>query len=74
MALHAPGEGRPHHADVVRVNQDNITFSSADLVAIVLTSAVLRGARRTGLAERIARLVGGSLLIGLGTRMAFARD
>ena len=52
----------------------NITFSSADLLAIGLTSAVLRGARRTGLAERIARLVGGSLLVGLGARMAIARD
>jgi len=38
----------------------NLTFSSADLLTILLTSAVLRGARRTGLAERVARLVGGS--------------
>jgi threonine/homoserine/homoserine lactone efflux protein len=52
----------------------NLTVSSADGVAILLTSAVLRGARRTGLAERIARLVGGSLLAGLGARMVFARD
>jgi threonine/homoserine/homoserine lactone efflux protein len=52
----------------------NLTFSSADLVTIALTSAVLRGVRRSGLGERIARIIGGSLLIGLGVRLATARD
>jgi threonine/homoserine/homoserine lactone efflux protein len=52
----------------------NLTFSSADLLTIFLTAAVLRGARRSGMAERIARLIGGSLLIGLGARLAVSRD
>ncbi|HZS82033.1 MAG TPA: LysE family translocator [Stellaceae bacterium] len=52
----------------------NLTFSSADLVTILLTNAVLRGVSRAGLGQRIARLVGGSLLIGLGARLAVARD
>jgi hypothetical protein len=30
--------------------------------------------RRSGLGERITRLVGGSLLIALGARMALARE
>jgi threonine/homoserine/homoserine lactone efflux protein len=52
----------------------NLAFSSADLVTVLLTDRVLRGVRRSGLAERVARLAGGSLLIGLGARMALARD
>jgi threonine/homoserine/homoserine lactone efflux protein len=52
----------------------NLTFSSADLLTILLTSAVLRGVRSTGLAQRVARIIGGSLLIGLGARLAIARD
>ena len=52
----------------------NIAFSSADIVTILLTDRVLKGVRRSGWGERIARLVGGSLLIALGARMALARD
>ena len=52
----------------------NAAFSSADIVTILLTDRVLKGVRRSGLGERIARLVGGSLLIGLGARMALAKD
>jgi threonine/homoserine/homoserine lactone efflux protein len=52
----------------------NLTFSSADLLTIFLTSAVLRGVRRNSLAQRVTRFVGGSLLIGLGARLAFVRD
>jgi threonine/homoserine/homoserine lactone efflux protein len=52
----------------------NLTFSSADLLTIFLTSAVLKRVRRAGMAERIARLIGGSLLIGLGARLAVSRD
>jgi threonine/homoserine/homoserine lactone efflux protein len=35
----------------------NLTFSSADVIAIVLTSTLARATRRIGLAERIIRLV-----------------
>jgi threonine/homoserine/homoserine lactone efflux protein len=52
----------------------NLTFSSADLVTTLLTAAVLQRVRRAGLAERVARIVGGSLLIGLGARLAVSRD
>ena len=52
----------------------NLAFSSADIVTILLTDRVLKGVRRSGLGERIARFVGGSLLIALGARMALARE
>ena len=52
----------------------NLAFSSADIVVVVLASQIVQRAKRSGLGERIARLVGGSVLIGLGARMALARD
>lgn len=52
----------------------NLAFSSADIVVVVLASQIVQRAKRSGLGERIARLVGGSVLIGLGARMALARN
>lgn len=52
----------------------NLAFSSADVVTVLLTDRVLRGIRRSGLAERVTRLVAGSILVGLGARMALARE
>jgi len=52
----------------------NLAFSSADIMVVVLASQIVRRARSSGLGERIARLLGGTLLIGLGARMALARD
>jgi threonine/homoserine/homoserine lactone efflux protein len=52
----------------------NLAFSAADLVAVLLTAAVLGRLRRTRTAQRIARLVGGSIMIGLGQRLAAARE
>jgi threonine/homoserine/homoserine lactone efflux protein len=52
----------------------NLAFSIADLVAVLLTAAVLSHLRRTQTAQRVARAVGGSLMIGLGVRLATARD
>jgi threonine/homoserine/homoserine lactone efflux protein len=52
----------------------NLAFSSADLVCVLLASSVVARAGRSGLAERVTRLLGGSLLIGLGARLALARD
>ena len=51
----------------------NLTFTSADLVAVFLTSMVLRRLGRTGLVERVARWIGGTILIGLGARLAASR-
>lgn len=52
----------------------NLAFTAADVVTVVLTSSVLSGLRRQGVAERAARLVGGSVLIGLGARLAISRE
>jgi threonine/homoserine/homoserine lactone efflux protein len=52
----------------------NIAFSIADIVTVLLTAAVLARLRRTRTAQRVARAIGGSLMIGLGLRLATARD
>jgi threonine/homoserine/homoserine lactone efflux protein len=52
----------------------NLAFSAADLVAVLLTAALLSRLRRTKTAQRVARLVGGSIMIGLGLRLATARE
>jgi threonine/homoserine/homoserine lactone efflux protein len=52
----------------------NLAFTSADLVTVVLTSSVVAGLRRHGVVQRIVRLFGGSVLIGLGARLAVTRD
>ena len=51
-----------------------VAFSSMDLVTVCLTTAVLTGLKRTEVAQRIARWIGGSALIGLGAHLAVARD
>ncbi len=52
----------------------NLAFSIADLVTVLLTAAVLSRLRCTQTAQRIARALGGGLMIGLGIRLATARD
>jgi len=52
----------------------NIAFSVADIVAVLLTAAVLARLRRTRTAQRVARAIGGSVMIALGLRLATARD
>ena len=52
----------------------NLAFSAADLVAVLLTAALLSRLRRTRTAQRIARLIGGSIMIGLGLRLATERE
>jgi threonine/homoserine/homoserine lactone efflux protein len=52
----------------------NVAFSSADLIAVLCTSALAGRLKRSGWALRIARRVGGALLIGLGARLALDRS
>jgi threonine/homoserine/homoserine lactone efflux protein len=52
----------------------NLCFSSADVAVTLAAAAVLRRLRRTGAAQRVVGAMGGSLLIGLGVRLAIARD
>lgn len=47
----------------------NFAFSSADLVTAFTASAVMTRLRKSVTAERAARWIGGSLLIGLGLKL-----
>ena len=51
----------------------NFAFSSADIVTILLASALVGRLRRSGGAERLVRILGGSLVAGLGVRLALDR-
>lgn len=51
----------------------NFAFSSADIVVIVLASAAMVRLKASGMAQRVARAIGGTILIGLGARLAVER-
>ena len=51
----------------------NLMFSSADIVTVYLTDRVVRAVRSSSAAERVARYLGGSVLIGLGAHLALSR-
>lgn len=51
----------------------NLAFSSVDLLTVVLTSTMVGLVRRSGAGQRLARSVGGSLLVGLGVHLAASR-
>lgn len=51
----------------------NLSFSTADLVTVVLASAMVDGLRRNRRVERWLRAAGGSVLVGLGVQMAASR-
>jgi threonine/homoserine/homoserine lactone efflux protein len=51
----------------------NIAFSSADLVVIWFTGAIARRIQRSGRLAHALRLLGGTVLVGLGTRLALER-
>jgi len=52
----------------------NVMFSSADIVTVLVASAVIERARRSRRAGRIMRVAGGSLLVGLGLKLATDRS
>lgn len=51
----------------------NFAFSAADVAAVYLADGLARAARRGTGAERIAKLAGGSILVGLGVHLATSR-
>jgi threonine/homoserine/homoserine lactone efflux protein len=51
----------------------NLAFSSADLVVIVFTASLSRRLKQDQRLARALRVMGGSLLVGLGARLAFER-
>jgi threonine/homoserine/homoserine lactone efflux protein len=51
----------------------NVTFSFADIAAVLLASVALKRLRRSTAAQRVLRWIGGSVLVGLGAHMAASR-
>lgn len=52
----------------------NLAFSSADLVTVVLASAMMTQLKRSQRAQTVLRWLGGSVLVGLGAHMATSRN
>lgn len=52
----------------------NLTFSSADVVCVLMAGAVVERLKRSGRAQRMVQRAGGALLIGLGTHLALQRS
>lgn len=51
----------------------NLTFSSADILTVFLTSAIVGRLKRSSKALTLARWCGGGILIGLGAKLAVDR-
>ncbi len=52
----------------------NFAFSSADVVTVLAASSMMRKLRQDGIGRKIFKYGGGSMLIGLGARLAFDRS
>lgn len=52
----------------------NITFTSADLLTVLLASMVMNKAKNSNSMQTFARAVGGSILIGLGIHLAIQKN
>ncbi len=48
----------------------NVAFSSADLIVVFSASAMVAGLKRSSSAQAVIRWLGGTLLIGLGVKLA----
>lgn len=69
-----PGAGLPVWAQFIVLGTIvNLTFSSADLVCVLLAGAVVQRLGRSRRAGRAVRWLGGSALIGLGANLALQR-
>lgn len=51
----------------------NVMFSSADLLCVALAGAAVEKLRRSSRAQRVARRLGGTVLVGLGANLALMR-
>jgi threonine/homoserine/homoserine lactone efflux protein len=51
----------------------NLMFTSADLVCVMLASALMVRLRRSGGAQRLLQRAGGAVLVGLGLHLAFQK-
>ncbi len=51
----------------------NLTFSSADIVAVFMTDQILKRMRQSSRLQKWMKWVGGSILVGLGVNLAVSR-
>jgi threonine/homoserine/homoserine lactone efflux protein len=51
----------------------NVAFSSADLVTVFAAATLMRRLKGDGVGRKLVRYGGGSILIGLGARLALDR-
>ncbi|WP_249693476.1 LysE family translocator [Stappia sp. WLB 29] len=52
----------------------NLMFSSADLVCVIFAAGLRTRLARSGRAQKLARRIGGTILIGLGANLALQRS
>ncbi|APG85013.1 threonine efflux protein [Sinorhizobium americanum CCGM7] len=52
----------------------NLMFSSADILCVLLASALLSGLRRSSRIQRLVQRAGGATLIGLGAHLALQKS
>lgn len=51
----------------------NLTFSSADIMAVLMTDEILKRMRQSSRLQKWLKWVGGSILVGLGVHLAASR-
>ncbi|MFZ5608058.1 MAG: LysE family translocator [Pseudomonadota bacterium] len=52
----------------------NLAFSTADIITVFFTAAMVRRMRESQTGQRVARTLGGSAMIGLGVHLAASRQ
>jgi threonine/homoserine/homoserine lactone efflux protein len=52
----------------------NLMFSSADLLCVVMAGALVTRLKRSSHAQRLARRIGGGMLVGLGIHLALQKS
>ncbi len=52
----------------------NLAFSAVDVITVLMTASVVGQLKRSAKAQRVVRVLGGSVLVGLGAHLAVSRD
>jgi len=52
----------------------NLAFSAVDVISVMITDSVMKRLKRSAKAQRVARVLGGSVLVGLGVHLAMSRN
>jgi threonine/homoserine/homoserine lactone efflux protein len=52
----------------------NLAFSAVDVITVLMTASVMKRLKRNAKAQRVVRILGGSVLVGLGAHLAMSRD